>query len=120
MILRCIMHENKEMEHWETILAIVEFVVNNSPVQSTGYTPFYLNYGYHPCTPVDVIRDANETTVENVSQFTLRMQRAFSRAQFFLHRAQERQKIQADRRRREQAFHVGDQVLLSTENLHFK
>ena len=27
MILRCIMHENKEMEHWETILAIVEFVV---------------------------------------------------------------------------------------------
>ena len=48
------------------------------------------------------------------------MQRAFSRAQFYLHRAQERQKIQADRRRREQRFHVGDQVLLSTENLHVK
>ena len=58
--------------------------------------------------------------VENVNQFTLRMQRAFLRAQFFLHRAQERQKVQADRRRREQAFHMGDQVLVSTENLHLK
>ena len=61
MILRCIMHENKEMEHWETILAIVEFVVNNSPAQSTRYTPFYLNYGYHPTVPSDLI-DGNEVT----------------------------------------------------------
>ena len=50
VILRCIMHESKEMEHWETILAIVEFVVNNSPTQSTKHTPFYLSYGYHPYT----------------------------------------------------------------------
>ena len=57
LILRCIMHESKEMDHWETILAIVEFVVNNSPVQSTRYSPFYFNYGYHPCTPVDILRD---------------------------------------------------------------
>ena len=120
MIFRCIMHESKEMDHWETILAIVEFVVNNSPAQSTGYTPFYLNYGYHPCTPIDVLRDTEETMVESVNQFTLRMQRAFLRAQFFLHRAEERQKVEADRRRREQAFHMGDQVLLSTENLHLK
>ena len=99
MILRCIIHESKEMDHWETILAIVEFVINNSPAQSTRYTPFYLNYGYHACTPVDVLRDAEETMVENVNQFTLRMQRAFSQAQLFLHRAQERQKVQANRRR---------------------
>ena len=45
-------------------MAIVEFVISNSPAQSTGYTPFYLNYGYHPCTPVDVLRDANEATVK--------------------------------------------------------
>ena len=101
MILRCIMHESKEMDHWETMLVIAEFVVNNSPVQSIGYTSFFLNYGYHPCTLVDVLRDSEESTIENVNQFTLRMQRAFSRAQFFLHKAQERQKVQADRRRRE-------------------
>ena len=87
MILRCLKHESKEMDHWETILAIVEFAVNNSPAQSIGYTLFCLNYGYHPCTPVDVLRDSEDTAIENVNQFTLRMQWAFSRAQFFFHRA---------------------------------
>ena len=61
------------MDHWETMLAIVEFVVNNSPAQSTRYMPFFLRYGYHPCTPVDVLMDSMETTIENVNQFTLRM-----------------------------------------------
>ena len=103
-----------------TNLAIVEFVVNNSPTQSTGYTPFFLNFGYHPCTPIDILKEAEETTNETVNQFTLRMQRAFSRAQFFLHKSQERQKVQADRKRREQVFHVGDLVLLSTNNLKLK
>ena len=37
-----------------------------------------------------------------------------------LQRAQERQKVQADKRRREQVFHVGEQVLLSTEHLQLK
>ena len=37
-----------------------------------------------------------------------------------LQRAQERQKVQADRRRREQVFHMGEQVLLSTEPLQLK
>ena len=120
MILRSLMHESRDYENWETILSIVEFVVNNSPAQSTGYTPFFLNFGYHPCTPIDILREADETTIETVNQFTLRMQRAFSRAQFFLHKAQERQKVQADKRRREQVFHVGDQVLLSTNNLQLK
>ena len=37
-----------------------------------------------------------------------------------LQRAQGRQKIQADKRRREQIFRVGGQVLLSTEPLQLK
>ena len=40
MILRCIMHESKELENWDTILAIAEFVINNPLAPSTGYTPF--------------------------------------------------------------------------------
>ena len=37
-----------------------------------------------------------------------------------LQRAQERQKIQDNRKRREQTFAVGEQVLLSTEHLQLK
>ena len=120
MVLRCLLHEEKTYEDWEKNLSIVEFVINNSPAQSTGYTPFFLNFGYHPCTPVDILRDSEDSAVETVQQFSLQLQRVFSRAQFHLNRVQERQKVQADRRRREQRFHVGDQVLLSTNNLHLK
>jgi hypothetical protein len=37
-----------------------------------------------------------------------------------MHRAQERQKKFADQKRRDQVFHTGDQVLLSTENIQLK
>ena len=89
MVLRCLLHEEKMYEDWEKNLSIVEFVINNSPMQSTRYTPFFLNFGYHPCTPVDILRDAEDSMVETVQQFSLRMRRAFSRAQFHLNRAQE-------------------------------
>ena len=120
MVLRCTLHSSNEPAHWAKDLSLVEFVINNSPSQSTGYTPFFLNYGYHPATPMDLIRDSQSTAVEGVNVFMQRMERTFSRASQMLQRAQERQKIQADRKRREQVFHVGEQVLLSTEHLQLK
>ncbi len=99
---------------------MIEFVMNNSPSQSTGYTPFYLNYGYHPVTPMELLRDVDTTAVEGVSSFVQRLQGTFAKATQYLHRAQERQKLQADQRRREQVFYPGNQVLLSTEHLQLK
>ena len=49
-----------------------------------------------------------------------RMERTFNRASQMLQRAQERQKVQANKKRREQVFHIGEQVLLSTGNLQLK
>jgi len=120
MILRCTLHASQETSHWERVLSTVEFVINNSPTQSTGYTPFYLTYGYHPCTPADLIRDSDSTLIEGVNVFVERMRQNFIQAVKFLHRAQDRMKTQADQRRREQRFSRGDQVLLSTEHLSLK
>src|ERR1700712_3114302 len=39
-------------EQWVTRLPYAEFAINNSVSTSTGHTPFYLNYGEHPNTPV--------------------------------------------------------------------
>ena len=44
MVLRCTIYELAEATHWEKFLSIVEFVMNHSASQATGYTPFYLNY----------------------------------------------------------------------------
>ena len=30
----------------------MEFAINNSKVVATGHTPFFLNYGRHPVTPL--------------------------------------------------------------------
>ena len=69
MILCCVMHAGRDDSQWETLLPTVDFVINNSPMQSTGYTPFYLNYGFHPCTPADLIWDYNTTLVEGINNF---------------------------------------------------
>ena len=120
MVLRCTLHAGQEGSNWEKLLSTVEFVINNSPTQATRYTPFYLNYGFYPCTPADLTRDSDSILIEGVNQFVDRMKRNFSTATKFLHRAQDRMKGQADQKRREQRFSSGDQVLLSTEHLNMK
>ena len=37
---------------WDDLLPYVEFAMNNSKSISTGHTPFFLNYGKHPVTPL--------------------------------------------------------------------
>ena len=67
---------------------MVEFVINSSPSQSTGYTPFYLTYGYEPVTPLDLIKDADQTLIEGVSIFVNRMKKIFKSAISQLQKAQ--------------------------------
>ena len=45
--LRCIVHQMAETGKWVDLLPIIEVAVNNNPNRTTGYTAFYLNYGYH-------------------------------------------------------------------------
>ena len=119
-VLRCTIHGSQEVTHWERYLPMVEFVINSSPTPSTGYTPFYLNYGFEPTTPLDLIKDVDQTNIEGVNVFVSRMKKIFKMAMQSVHQAQHRQKRQADQRRREQRFHSGEQVLLSTEHLQLK
>ena len=69
MVLRCTLHGSREPSNVPEIYLLVEFVINSIPSLSTGYAPFYLNYGYYPATPLDLIQDAETTTVKGVNQF---------------------------------------------------
>ena len=40
---------NFEQNDWARLLLMAKFAYNNAKISSTGYTPFKLNYGYHPC-----------------------------------------------------------------------
>ena len=50
--LRCIVHQLAEMRKWVDLLLVLEFAVNNTPNHTTGYTAFYLNYGFHMLHPL--------------------------------------------------------------------
>ena len=38
------------------ILSTMELVINSLPNKSTGFNPFYLNYGYEPILPIQLIK----------------------------------------------------------------
>ena len=104
---------------WDDLLPFVEFAMNNAKSASTGETPFFLNYGKHPRTPLmNQFPQADELpalgTVLDALDDTL------ERTRRLLQRAQDRQKHYADRKRRPHAFGEGADVLLSSKNLRFK
>ena len=45
----------KRQNDWDERLGMVEFAYNNSIHGSSGFTPFYLCYGRHPVSPVNLL-----------------------------------------------------------------
>ena len=119
--LRCAVHQYGEARRWTEVLPVVEFAVNNTPNRTTGYTAFYLNYGFHPLSPAQMLSKTEATNNEAVQQFISRLQQDFQTALQQLTQAGEAMKRFADRRRREESvYRPGDLVLLSTRHLRMR
>ena len=103
---------NGRVANWEDALPAVEYTLNNTVSKSTGYTPFYLQYGFHPESPMDLMVQHNEGASEAVNTWTRRMQKDFHEALTNLQIAVQSQVHQADKHRRHVEYKVGDQVLL--------
>ena len=67
--LRCLIHETNDIKKWEILLPTVELAINSLPNSSTGFTPFFLNYGYKPVTPIQLLRGDEIATTESVEVF---------------------------------------------------
>ena len=104
---------------WHNHLAMAEFAYNNNAYhESTKNTPFWLNYGRHPCTPVT--RQVAQSRVPAATQFSERMQQDIKKAKESLAKAKDKQKHYADQKRRDVAYTVGAEVLVSTKNIKLK
>jgi len=112
---------NLRQDDWDHHLTAIEIAYNNSRQSSTGYSPYFLNYGQHPTFPVNsptvVSERSNNETVEELLEG---LERALSEAQDAVEKAQQNQQRQANRHRSELEFDVGQQVWLSTTNLKLK
>ena len=102
---------------WLELLPLLEFAANNSVNASTGSTPFYLNFGIHPISPLSMLHQHQFSTNETTTTILDSMKIALEEAQQNLQQAQARAVRQAHKSRRAEEFEEGDRVLLSTRNL---
>jgi hypothetical protein len=105
-----------QLDDWDQALDCAEFAINNAKSESVQDTPFRLNYGQDPLTPLSI---EAETDVPSAADFVSKIAEATRRAKTALVAARARQKAYYDRGRRDIEFRPGQQVLLKTTNIHF-
>ena len=101
--------------HWLDALPAVEMAINNAPIASTPYSPYFLNYGFHPCLLADVLypqhRPARHLNRNLLTHFTT-MTDALRITSEALLRLQKQQAKQANKHRTDFTFKIGDLVLV--------
>ena len=118
--LRCLLHETNEKKSWEFMLPTVEMVINSMPNSSTGFSPYYLNYGREPVMPVQLLCGNEKVSTESVASFIQRTTSDWELARENLKRSVEAQQKYYNRKHRDIGYAMGDMVLLSTRNLKMK
>ncbi len=112
---------NPAQDDWDKHLATAQFAYNNAWQESINETPFFLNYGCHPRTPMSHgLPSPAQARVPAAYNFVKQMHASIEDAKRSLRAAQDRQKRYADEHRRDVEFTVGDKVLLSTRNIKLK
>ena len=105
-----------KITNWDQCLSGLEFAYNNSVNATTGFSPFYLNKGFHPRVPAALAGPTASSTVPALNQFLQSQADNLTLAKASIANAQDRQAQNADQSRRDHSFSVGDQVLLSADH----
>ena len=90
----------RRQNDWDERLGMIEYAYNNSVHSSSGYSPFYLCYGRHLLSLVQLLSQV-ESKNAAADAFLWQLEEDVTHALENLKRAQDRQKRYADRRRRD-------------------
>jgi len=97
-------------DDWSQLLPLAEFVYNNAKSASTGVSPFYANYGYHPRATLKILPDKGHGNPA-AEAYIAHIRRAHEKLRTALERAQARDKREFDKNAAPgPAFKVGDLV----------
>lgn len=106
---------NYQQNDWEKLLPLAQFSYNNSVHSSTGQSPFYANYGYHPNFTFKV---SDRPTVPAAEDWVQQVQQLHKNLVLEMTKAQERYKKFFDRKVQESPqFSPKDKVWLLPRNI---
>jgi hypothetical protein len=111
--LRCTM--NYQQDDWLDLLSQAEFAYNNTTHASTGISPFFANYGFHPRFSLEIPGDSvNPSAKERATRLGQVQQNLMAKLKL----THEWQKKQTNRRRKDHPnFKVGNKVWLLRKNI---
>ncbi|KAJ3474054.1 hypothetical protein NLI96_g12674 [Meripilus lineatus] len=110
MLRQCVKPDQKD---WVQKLPAIELAMNTARSDTTGFSPFFLNYGQMPRSLVW----ENDFKYPGVQEFATRMKEAIMAAHDAIIAARVQQTKYANKRRRDAPFKENDLVYLSTKNL---
>jgi len=113
-----------EQSDWDMKLLRAAHAINHTKSASSGLTPFEVMFRRYPRLPLDAALTNSQpggsapSTLPAVTNFLDRHSYIWPTAKQNMLKAQSDQKRHADKHRRDEQFAVGDEVLLSTRDLH--
>eukprot|EP00171_Calliarthron_tuberculosum_P023944 IDg23944t1 len=108
--LRC--YCNYHQTDWDLLLVAAEFAYNSSKHAGLSATPFELDLGWKPKSPMDFLNNISQS-VESVSAFQKRLMETTQDARFSLKLAQARQAAYNSKKYCPPNYKVGNNVWLS-------
>lgn len=105
---------------WATWLSSMEFAYNSRVHGSTGASPYFLLYGFHPRTPLDFLSDPIAQAIArgaDADDFLRRMEMHRESARRAIARAQVHQTESYNKGRKSEEFQEGDLVLVNPHSL---
>jgi len=99
-------------DDWDERIVLFEFA-HNDTITTTGYSPFFLNYGRHPTRPVMIGTSTNMPAVE---EFVIEIQNSLSEARDLILRSQAKNAEMKMKDFQPSSFQKGDLVLLRSDN----
>jgi transposase InsO family protein len=112
-------------DDWVDWLPLAEFAGNNTVSETTGITPFFATYGFHPRMGVEPARPcppnltaAQRTEFLKANEIAARFEAILSKVQALAKQANDRYEANANRKRQDAPkYKKGDMVMLDMSNM---
>ena len=115
MLRQCIKTDQKD---WVAKLLTIEFAINSARSESTGFAPFFLNFGRMPRTMIWNTPQSDE--YPSVRDFAIQKKMALMSAHDSIIAARVKQTRDANCKRQAVPFKTGDFAYLSSKNISFQ